>query len=61
MKDLINSAFLNKTKVQNKYGEYVPAIPEPFYGFLKRCQCNARFFRETAYRGHYALTHILGL
>lgn len=47
----------------NERGEYVPAIPEPFFGFLGRCTCHCgRVFggREN-YRGHYALVHILGL
>lgn len=48
---------------QNSHGEYVPAIPEPFFGFLGRCTCECGKVcggREN-YRGHYALVHILGL
>lgn len=50
---------------QNKYGQYLPAIPEPFYrgGLFKwrhECQCGIVFPSRSAYRGHYALVHILG-
>lgn len=53
--------------VKNKYGEWVPAIPEPYWtGFLlRKAQCvycqRKPFNSEEAYRGHYALKHILGL
>jgi hypothetical protein len=53
---------------QNKYGEWVPAIPEPYWrGFgLRKAQCTTcveqPVFKDIgAYRGHYALVHILGL
>ncbi len=47
---------------QNKYGEYVPSIPLPYYLFRKvRCTCGEKFKTEKQYRGHYALEHILGL
>lgn len=54
---------------QNKQGEWIPAIPLPFY-FLayKQCRwykkgekpCDKRFFTLRGYQGHYALVHILG-
>jgi hypothetical protein len=48
---------------QNDRGEWVPAIPLPwFIGWSKvRCHCGASFWSAKAYRGHYALEHILGL
>lgn len=56
-KELINEQCLT----QNNEGKYVPAIPLPFYLSLGRCkcQCNKVFWSEEAYRGHYALKHIL--
>lgn len=58
--------------VQNSRGEWVPAIPEPLYlrpssrksaarkGKVK-CDCGRIFKGYEAYRGHYALAHILAL
>ena len=52
-------------QAQNKRGEWVPVPPEPlFVGFrLRKCQCSCGevFKTRAAYRGHYALAHILGL
>ncbi len=38
-------------------GRWVPAIPLPFYGFRKRCECGRKFFREENYEEHWQLTH----
>lgn len=47
---------------ENRSGAYVPSIPEPFYGLKQRCtECGRTFWTTEAYRGHYALVHILGL
>ena len=49
--------------VQNSRGEWVPAIPLPFYSSLPhyRCpECQAAYWTLPGYRGHYALEHILG-
>ena len=48
---------------QNSRGEWVPAIPEPLFLRRKRveCSCGRRFRDREAYRGHYALVHILGM
>jgi len=46
---------------QNISGGWVPSVPLPFYGLRKRCECGRRFWTTAAYRGHYALVHILGL
>jgi hypothetical protein len=49
-------------QVKNNSGQWVPAIPLPFYrrcGY--RCECGKVFHIEANYRGHYALVHILGL
>jgi hypothetical protein len=55
----------DNAQVQNKRGEWVPAIPEPLHvgvGLrVKECECGARFRDSDKYRGHYALVHILGL
>jgi hypothetical protein len=48
-------------QVQNKRGQWVPAIPLPFYGLRKRCDCGRKFWTTDGYRGHYALCHILSL
>ncbi len=39
---------------QNKRGEWVPAIPEPYYGIRKMCECGKKFFTLKRYREHYA-------
>lgn len=59
---------------QNKRGEWVPAIPEPYFGIRKMCNysenspsmpslhyCGERFWTYEGYREHYALKHILAL
>ena len=49
--------------MQNRRGEWVPAIPEPLWiGFLLRhaqCSCGCKFDDDVTYRGHYALEHIV--
>ena len=54
---------MNNVQVQNKRGEWVPAIPEPYYLFFGRykCDCHKIFWSEKRYREHYALEHILSL
>jgi len=47
------------TQMQNKLGEWVPAIPMPFLGFRRKCECGAKFWTLDGYRGHYALKHVL--
>lgn len=56
------------TQAQNARGEWVPAIPVPFYqwfryrcvhGFAGEHECGRLFWTERGYRGHYALDHIL--
>lgn len=49
----------NKVQMKNKRGEWVPAVPLPFYGFRKICSCGAKFWTEEGYNGHYAYQHIL--
>lgn len=49
-----------RTFMENKRGEWVPAIPLPFYLIKRRkCTCGAKFWTNDGYRGHYALKHIL--
>ena len=46
--------------MQNKRGEWVPAIEEPyFHMFKKECRCGEMFWTDDGYRGHYAYKHIL--
>jgi len=55
----------DQTQIQNKRGEWVPAIPEPlFVGWRLRkcrCDCGETFKDKVSYQGHYALVHILAL
>jgi len=46
---------------KNTRGEWVPAIPLPFYlpPGRKRCSCGKRFWTLEGYEAHYALRHIL--
>ena len=50
-------------KAQNRDGEWVPAIPEPFESGLKSAcpKCGKTFWTFEGYCGHYALKHILKL
>lgn len=51
------------TGTQNDRGEWVPAIPEPYFlmfGWVK-CSCGSKFRGRSRYREHFALAHILGL
>ena len=54
---------MNTVQIQNKRGEWVTAIEEPYYlGFGRcKCRCGKKFWSLEAYRGHYALKHILAL
>lgn len=53
------------SQTQNKQGEWVPAIPEPYYHLLrKECymdNCHEKFWTILGYRSHFALRHIMGL
>lgn len=48
---------------RNKYGEWVPSIPYPYFLWLgrTRCDCGKTFKDIKTYNGHFALEHILGL
>ena len=50
---------VDKIQMQNKRGEWVPAIPEPFYGLRHVCACGRKFWKKENYRAHYAYTHIV--
>lgn len=53
---------MSGNQVQNKRGEWVPAIPVPLFEWLhlRRCgECRKAYFTMAGYRGHYALEHIL--
>jgi len=60
-KDDTKKEHQESVRTQNKYGEFVPAIPLPYYGFKKQCSCGKSFWTEKHYREHFALEHILGL
>ncbi len=50
---LTGGAFLNYR------GEWVPAVPEPYYHLIRKgCECGERFWTDEGYRGHYAFRHI---
>lgn len=49
------------TQTQNKEGEWVPAIPLPYFGNRYHCFCGRKFWKMKNYRAHYALVHILKL
>lgn len=46
-------------KMENSRGEWVPAIPLPYYGIKKRCTCGQSFWKYDNYLAHYALKHIV--
>ena len=65
---------MNQTQTENGKGQWVPAIPEPYFGIRKMCTycestlarpslnwCGRKFWTKEGYRAHYALKHILGL
>lgn len=45
--------------MENGRGEWVPAIPLPFYGSKKGCSCGKTFWRQRNYEAHYAYEHIV--
>ena len=52
-------------EAQNIDGNWVEAIPKPYYCMIKvecpKPECLRRFWTEEGYKGHYALIHILRL
>jgi hypothetical protein len=48
-------------QTQNLRGEWVPAIPLPYLGLRKRCECDRVFWTMAGYQGHYAYAHILAM
>ena len=51
---------MNTVQTQNKLGQWVPAIPLPFYFMIRKgCSCGRKFWTEEGYEAHYALKHIL--
>lgn len=51
----------NGVQAQNKKGNWVPAIPEPYYGWILKecCSCGDKFWTKKGYQAHYAVAHIL--
>lgn len=35
----------------------IPAIPEPYYGLFKKCECGKRYLTKKGYERHYILKH----
>ena len=57
---------MNNAQTKNKIGQWVEAIPEPwfyrpFFLNIMACNCGKMFCTREAYEGHYALRHILSL
>ena len=48
-----------EAQTKNKKGQWVPAIPLPYYGHRKMCMCGRKFWFMENYEAHYALKHIL--
>ncbi len=42
---------------QNENGSWSTAIPLPFYGLKKKCDCGKSFWKEENYRTHYFNQH----
>lgn len=50
----------SSVETQNAWGQWVPAIPLPYFGTVRvKCACGAKFWNMETYEGHYALRHIL--
>ena len=45
---------------ENPDGTWSQAIPLPFYGLKKTCQCGKSFWKEANYRTHYQQAHTDG-
>lgn len=50
-----------ETLFQNSRGQWVPAVPAPYFRFIGfSCpKCKERYWTMKGYQGHYALKHIL--
>lgn len=46
---------------QNYDGTWSEAVPLPFLGMKKGCQCGQKFWRLSTYREHYKQQHTDGL
>lgn len=45
---------------QNEDGTWSQAVPLPFYGLRKGCDCGKKFWREDNFRKHYIKAHTDG-
>ncbi len=61
MKNEPQKTYDKSMQVKNSRGEYVPAIPLPYYGLRRMCECRKKFWTQKGYESHYALEHILGM
>lgn len=50
-------------QAQNSRGQWVPAIPLPYFAAFhrRRCECGQSFWTTRGYHGHYAYAHVLGM
>lgn len=48
---------MNNTFYRTENG-MIPAIPEPYYGILKKCDCGKKFLTKKSYQIHYITKHI---
>lgn len=48
------------TMTTNEQGFWVPVIPWAVHNLRHKCHCGRAYWTKEGYRGHYALTHILG-
>jgi hypothetical protein len=53
-KDFYKSPWDNAMLVN---GKWFPAIPLPFFGWRKQCECGHKFWRLAAYQRHWQIEH----
>lgn len=46
---------------QDDDGLWRAAVPLPFYGFKKKCQCGKSFWKSRNYESHYVEAHTDGI
>lgn len=46
---------------ENPDGTWSHAVPLPFYGIKKKCECGKSFWKEENYRKHYLKQHTDGV
>lgn len=58
-----NMMTLSDVEIQNSRGDWVPAVPLPFFHWFKimECHCGKLRLGMKRYQEHYAYAHILGM